>query len=167
MGSANRRQLLLGVLAVLLAAGCGPTAATPTDVPPTATPTEIPPTATQVPTETPIPEPVQAASIEEIVGTWYSAGKGIYLRIYEDGAFHQSHSLEDLDDRAFARGEIWFEGTRMSLRETGVLGVPSCGDTVGIYEAVLHPDGSLQLKRVSEACTGRGGDTALMYEPVE
>ena len=100
------------------------------------------------------------------MGTWHNEGKDIYLRFYEDGTLHQSHSLDNLDNQPYAISEVWFEGTQMSLKETAVSGVPSCGDTPGIYEVRLLPDGKIRIVRIKEKCSPRAGDTALQYDPV-
>jgi hypothetical protein len=135
---------------VVIASACGSTP-TPTAAPPTSAPTQAFTLAT---------------SIKDIMGTWHNEGKGIYLRFYEDGTLHQSHSLGGLDNRPYAISEVWFEGTQIFLKETAVSGVPSCGDTPGIYEVRLLPDGKIRIVRIKEKCSPRAGDTALQYDPV-
>jgi len=135
---------------VVIASACGSTP-TPTATPPTSAPTQVFTLAT---------------SINDIMGTWHNEGKGIYLRFYEDVTLHQSHSLDNLDNQPYAISEVRFEGTQMLLKETAVSGVPSCGDTPGIYEVRLLPDGKIRIVRIKEKCSPRAGDTALQYDPV-
>ena len=141
------------------------------ETPEPATPTPLPPTATLAsPTAPPTSAPTQAftlaTSIEDIIGTWHSSRKNLYLRFYGNGTLHHSHSLDSLDYQPYAISEIWFEGTQMYLKEKAVSGVPSCGDTPGIYEVRLFPDGKIQIVRIKEKCSPRAGDTALQYDPV-
>ena len=135
---------------VMIASACGSTP-TPIAAPPTSAPT---------------PAFTLATSIKDIIGTWYNDGKAVYLRVYEDGTLHQSHSLDNLDNQPYAISEVQFEGTQMFLKETAVSGVPSCGDTPGIYEVRLLPDGKIRIVRIKEKCSPRAGDTALQYDPV-
>jgi hypothetical protein len=100
------------------------------------------------------------------MGTWHNESKGIYLRFYEDGTLHQSHSLSGLDNQSYAISTIRFEGTQMFLKERAVSGVPSCEDTPGIYEVRLLPDGKIRIVKIKEECSPRAGDTALQYDPV-
>jgi hypothetical protein len=135
---------------VVLAAACGP-AQTSTTAPPTTAPTQAFTLAT---------------SIKDVVGTWYNEGTGVYLRFYEDGTLHNADSPESLDNQPYATSEIRFEGTQMSLIETAVAGVPSCGDALGLYEVRLLPDGKIQIVTIEDQCPPRAGDTALVFEPV-
>ena len=100
------------------------------------------------------------------MGTWHNEAKGIYLRFYENGILHHSHSLDNLDYQSYAIDKVWFEGTQMFLKERAVFGVPSCGDTPGIYEVRLFPDGKIKIVKIKEECSPRAGDTALQYDPV-
>lgn len=175
---------------VVMASACGsiptPTAAPPTSTP-IPTPTAAPPMSTPIPTptaapptSTPTPTPITApptgaptqvftlaTSIEDIMGTWHNEAKGIYLRFYEDGTVHWSHSLDSLDYQSYAICKVRFEGTQMFLKERAVSsGIPSCGDTPGIYEVRLLPDGKIRIVKVKEECSPRARDTALQYDPV-
>lgn len=164
------------VLVVLLLVGCGaaepaPIAVAPTvtPVPPTSTPTSLPPTAAPSPvppTAAPTPAFTFATSVKDIVGTWHSRPKDLYLRFYEDGNAHQSHSLDRLDANPYASSEIWFEGTQMYLKEKAVSGVPSCGAEPAIYQVRLYLDGTIQVLKIEDKCPPRAGDTALQFEPV-
>ena len=148
---------------VMIASACGSTP-TPIAAPPTSAPTPTPTAAP--PTVAPTPVFTLATSIKDIIGTWNNADKSVYLRFYEDGTLHQSHSLDNLDNKPYAKSEVWFEGAQMFLKETAVSGVPSCGDTPGIYEVRLLPDGKIRIVRIKEKCSPRAGDTALQYDPV-
>lgn len=143
-----------------------PEPATPTPLPPTATPTPVPPTRTpEPPTATPTPAFTLATSAEEIVGTWLEGGAG-YNRFYEDGTFHQAHALDDLDHQPYAISEFWFEGTQMFTKELSVSGVPSCGDTIGIYKVRWLEGGKIQIVSIEDNCSARRGDIAGRYKPV-
>lgn len=147
----------------------GPPTTTPTSLPPTATPTARPPTTTPTTvqaTNVTTPAFTLATSIKDIVGTWYNPPLGLYLRFYEDGLLHQSHSLDKLDTDPYAKCEIWFEKTQMYLKQKAVSGVPSCGDRIGIYKVRLYPEGNIQIVEVKDSCAPRAGDTALKLEPV-
>jgi len=174
--TAKLRTISVLVFTLVFFVACAsetPEPATPTPLPPTATlasptatPTAIPPTPTAPPTSAPTQAFTLATSIEDIIGTWHSSRKNLYLRFYGNGTLHQSHSLDSLDYQPYAISEIWFEGTQMYLKEKAVSGVPSCGDTPGIYEVRLFPDGKIQIVRIKEKCSPRAGDTALQYDPV-
>ena len=162
------------ILVVLLLAACGgapaESTATPTPVPPTATPTRVPPTATAtaaLPTATPTQAFTLATSLEEIAGTTWrkTAGAG-YIRFYEDGTFHQARALDALDDSPFSICRFWFEGTQMFHTELSVSGVPSCGDTIAVYEVRLLEGDRLKIVSIEDSCGPRRRDTATMYEAV-
>jgi hypothetical protein len=135
---------------VVLATACVP-AQTPTAPPPTTAPT---------------PPFTLATSIKDITGTWQNKSAEVYLRFYEDGTLNNADSAEKLDNQPYARSEIRFEGTQMSLKETAVVGVPSCGDALGRYEVRLLPDGKIQIVAIEDQCPPRATDTALLFEPV-
>ncbi len=135
---------------VVLATACSP-AQTPTPAPPTTTPTQAFTLAT---------------SIKDVIGTWHNQGAGVYLRFYEDGTLNNADSAAKLDDQPYARSEIQFKGTQMSLKETAVDGVPSCGDALGLYEVQLLPNGKIQIVAIEDQCPPRATDTALEFEPV-
>lgn len=142
------------MMAMLLLAGCVAPAATPlppifTAGSPAAPPTQASPLAT---------------AIEDIVGTWHSGQ--VYLRFHEDGTMEWGDALDALDSQPYATGNIQFEGTRMTLKETSVSGVPSCGEALGNYEVQLLPDGKIKIMTIAEECAPRAGDTALEFEPV-
>jgi hypothetical protein len=109
-----------------------------------------------------------ATSIKDVVGSWYSGESGydVYLRFSEDGTLLTADSLDGLDSQPYATADIQFEGTQMSLKETAVSGVPSCGDALGIYEIRLLPDGKIAIVTIEDECPPRAGDTALEFEPV-
>ena len=157
------------LLLALVLAGCAAPASTPapilqpattTAIPPTVTPTAVPPTSTST------PDYIKATSLADILGTWYNPNKKLYLRFYEDGFLHHSHSLDEIDAAPYAKHEIWFEGTQISLKQLEVSGVPSCGDSVGIYEIRLYPKGNIQVVKIKDSCPQRAGDTALPFTPV-
>jgi hypothetical protein len=127
-----------------------PPTSSPTPVPTAAPPTSSPaPTATAAPpTVAPTPPFTLATPVKDVVGIWHSAGKSIYLRFYEDGTPHQSHSLDGLNHEPYAKSKVWFEGTQMFLKETAVSGVPPCGATPAIYEARLLPEGRIRLVKI-------------------
>ena len=135
---------------IMMASACGSTP-TPTAAPPTSAPTQAFTLAT---------------SAEEIVGTWQKEIGVGYVRFYEDGTFHQARALGDLDSKPFAICEFRFEGTRMFTKELSVSGVPSCGDTPGIYEVQLLEGGRIEIVAIEDKCSHRRGDTATVYEPV-
>ncbi len=135
---------------VVLATACGP-ARTPTVAPPTTTPAQAFTLAT---------------SIKDIVGTWHNESSGVYMRFYEDGTLNNADSAEKLDNQPYARSEIRFEGTQMSLKETAVDGVPSCGDALGLYKVQLLPNGKIKIVTIEDQCPPRATDTALEFEPV-
>jgi hypothetical protein len=135
---------------VVLATACGP-AQTPTAAPPTTAPT---------------PAFTLATSIKDITGTWQNKSAEVYLRFYEDGTLNNADSVEKLDNQPYARSEIRFKGTQMSLKETAVDGVPSCRDALGLYEVRLLPNGKIQIVAIEDQCPPRATDTALEFEPV-
>lgn len=154
MNQKRRTQRVIHFGLILFLVACSAPAATPPMIPtatmtavPTTTPTPVPPTPTPVPptstpappTATPTQEFTLVTSVEEIVGTWHAERKAVYLRFYEDGTLHQSHSLDSLDNEPYAISEVQFEGTQMSLKETAVSGVPPCGHAPGMYEVRLLP----------------------------
>jgi len=165
-------------LVALLLAGCAAPAstpasvlqpATPTAIPPTVAPTPIPPTVTPTaipPTSTSTPDYIKATSLADILGTWYNPNKKLYLRFYEDGFLHHSHSLDEIDTAPYAKHEIWFDGTQISLKQLEVSGVPSCGDAIGIYEIRLYSKGNIQIVKIKDSCPQRAGETALPFMPV-
>lgn len=142
-------SLMVTALAVL-ATACGP-AQTSTAAPTTTAPSQAFTLAT---------------SIKEIAGTWRNQGSGVYIRFYEDGTLNNADSAEKLDNQPYARSEIRFDGTQMSLKETAVDGVPSCGDAIGLYEVRLLPNGKIQIVTIEDQCPPRATDTALEFEPV-
>jgi hypothetical protein len=106
-------------------------------------------------------------SEEDIVGTWHSRAKEVYLCFYGEGTMHQASSLDRLEGQPSAVNAIEFEGTRMFVKTVSVSGVIPCeDDEVGVYEVRLLPDGKLQIKIVEETCRARANHTALTYEPV-
>jgi len=122
-----------------------------------------------IPAQTPTAPPpafTLATSIKDITGTWHNEGAGVYLRFYEDGTLNNADSAEKLDNQPYARSEIRFAGTQMSLKETAVDGVPSCGDALGLYEVRLLPDGKIEIVAIEDQCPPRATDTALEFEPV-
>lgn len=135
---------------VVLAGACSP-AQTPTVSLPTTVPTQA---------------FTRATSIKDIAGTWHNEGTEMYLRFYEDGTLHNADSPENLENQPYATSEIRFEGTQMSLKETAVAGVPSCGDALGLYEVHLLPDGKIRIVIIEENCSPRASDTAWEFEPV-
>ena len=165
-------------LVALLLVGCAAPAstpapvlqpATPTAVPPTVAPTPLPPTVTPTaipPTSTSTPDYIKATSLADILGTWYNPNKKLYLRFYEDGILHHSHSLDEIDAAPHAKNEVWFEGTQMSLKTIEVSGVPPCGDKIGVYELRLYPEGNLQIMKIKDSCPQRAGEMALPFTPV-
>lgn len=164
-GQAFSKRVTGAMLIVLLLVGCTAPAAIP-----------LPPTVTSVPTAvtsvSPTAPPTQvftlATSIKDVVGSWYSGESGydVYLRFSEDGTLLTADSLDGLDSQPYATADIQFEGTQMSLKETAVSGVPSCGDALGIYEIRLLPDGKIAIVTIEDECPPRAGDTALEFEPV-
>lgn len=171
-------RVIEALLLALLLAGCAAPASTPasilqpatsTAIPPTAAPTALPPTVTPTaipPTSTSTPDYIKAASLADITGTWYNPNKKLYLRFYEDGFLHHSHTLAEIDTAPYAKHEIWFEGTQLSLKQLEVSGVPSCGDTIGIYEIRLYPKDNIQIVKIKDSCPQRAGNTALPLTPV-
>jgi hypothetical protein len=96
----NTSRMIISLLMILILTACGaqPTAA-PTSVPPTQTmpaptATSVPPTevlpfpTSQPPTATPLP-PVQAGSLDEILGAWSAVcGSGTcVIKFFEDGTY--------------------------------------------------------------------------------
>ena len=171
-------RVIKTLLIALLLVGCATPASTPapvspttipTAIPPTVAPTPVPPTITPtaiLPTSTSTPGYIQATSLEEILGTWYNPNKKLYLRFYEDGFLHHSHSLDEIDAAPYAKHEIWFEGTQISLKQLEVSGVPSCGDVIGVYEIRFYSKGNIQIVKIKDSCPQRAGDTALPFTPV-
>ncbi len=148
------QQVVGAMVAMLLLAGCVGPAGTP-----------LPPIFTAGPPAAPATQAFPlATSIEDIVGTWHSGA--VYLRFHEDGTMQWADTLDELDSQPYATGNIQFEGTQMTLKETAVSGVPSCGDALGIYEVQLLPDGKIKIVTIEEECAPRAGDTALEFEPV-
>jgi hypothetical protein len=169
----NPNRVIITILIVWLLVGCAPSASRPTAVITTVTSTSVPPTDTPTyvspkdtltpvsPTGTSTPAYTIAASVDDIVGTWYSSFKNLYLRFYEDRLLHQAHSIDSLDLHPYAKCDIWFEDTQMYLKEKKVYGVPSCGEEIGIYEVRLYSEGTIQIVKVRDRCSPRAGDTAL------
>ena len=95
-----------------------------------------------------------------------SDGTGKTARRLLDAVLAQ-YSLDSLDYKSYAICKVRFEGTQMFLKEKAVSsGIPSCGDTPGIYEVRLFPDGKIKIVKIKEECSPRAGDTALQYDPV-
>jgi hypothetical protein len=154
--------LALGVMLIVLA-GCGPSpeptpTPTPTPLPPTATPvpaptpTPLPPSPTPLPpTATPTAKPVVYIPVEGLVGRWESAN--MWHQFNEDGTFRDGMISSTAVD---ARGEFWFEGTQLHVKDTG--GQYACPpDQIGIYEVSVVPEGYLLLKTITEPCSLRKG----------
>jgi hypothetical protein len=54
----------------------------------------------------------------------------------------------------------------MFTKELSVSGVPSYGDTPGIYEVQLLEGGRIEIVTIEDKCSPRRRDTATVYEPV-
>ncbi len=54
----------------------------------------------------------------------------------------------------------------MFIKELSVSGVPSCGDTIAIYEVRLLEGGKIQIVSIEDKCSPRRGDIAGKYKPV-
>jgi len=139
-----------------------------TPVPPTETPTPVPatPTLTREPTATPDENPVQVTSAEQIIGTWKWKTR-YFLRFDEDGTFRQAHSVADLERKAYAVMYYEFKGNEMIITEKGIVGVPPCGKTAGIYKVQLLSNGNLKLAEGTDDCVPRFLELLKEWNPVE
>jgi hypothetical protein len=152
-------QLVMGaVFLAVLSVGCDAPASMPTPVPSTAMAGR--PTGTATADFTPVD------SIGDIVGTWRSSSRDLYLRFDESGILRKSFSVDKLDSRPYSTNEVWFEGTQMYLKEMAVSGAPSCGDEAAVYEVRLYSEGGIRIVKIRDSCAPRVRHTALELDPV-
>jgi hypothetical protein len=106
-------------------------------------------------------------SEDDVLGTWHSRAKEVYLGFYGKGNMRQASALDRLESQPSAVNAIEFDGTQMFVKTVSESGVIPCeDDDVGVYEVRLLPDGKLQIKIVEEPCRARANHTALTYDPV-
>ncbi len=86
--------------------------------------------------------------------------------LYWDENCQVAFVQDNLEDRPNVRGEFWFEGKQLFMREVEVLNVTKCGSEPVIYEAQLLANGHLNLVKVEDECGDRINATQREHEPV-
>ena len=122
------------------------------------------------PLATPAAEPETSfvvTSARQILGTWTWKTGVNYLSFGADGTLREARTMSDLETAPYAISAYGFEDAVMLVTEREVSGVPSCGDTVGRYEAHLHASGGLEIVAIDDACGPRAASIATVYEPTE
>ena len=101
--------------------------------------------------ETPVTE------LEQIVGTWeaYTSGESVFkavIDIQPDGTVKSAGSLEKLNQGITDTSRFWVEDEQIHVE-----GPPVLCDAIGLYQAVIHPDGKLKFTTIEDPCSWRMG----------
>lgn len=115
----------------------------------------------------PIPTPLLARSIADIVATWHGKeADGVYQRFNEDGSCQVAFTLENLETPPNVECSFHFEETQLAITETQNNGLPPRSSTTGIDEVQLLADDSLEFIRIQDSCGPRARSTAQEHERI-
>ena len=125
---------------------------------------EAPATAVEEPTTPPEPieEPANTTitSADKMAGIWLGriAGESGYVMYTPDGQFTVSLNKENLATAPRVRGEYWFEGDQIHLRDLENSGHWTVCDeaAVGIYQVVREANDKVTFQTVEDACNEGG-----------
>jgi hypothetical protein len=151
----TRQLSILMVCAFAFAAGCSSSADTGTSIAES--------TATVAGTTAPVPGPTSEASVSEgLYGVWLTPDNANLLSFNEDDTWRFSHAEDPVDNfRKRGFGPFTFDGELLTLFTDRASRncSPSSGafDEVitGTYQAVITPEGNLELTDVDDLCVLR------------
>ena len=99
-------------------------------------------------------EPIQATTVNKLIGTWHAFPVGLILRFNDDGS-----AQFGLDNDGTASGyeaTVRFESQLLSIQFTNYDGQnEACHKQAGLYTVQLHPGGQISFEPVHDNCLFR------------